>query len=77
MRIGTKIAIERITRRKALNTNGTLLANQFGKNETTISRWCSNSAQPSLEVLVRLLLFLMSAQKIYLCNYGKCFTTIY
>ncbi len=26
------------------------LAEKIGKNETTISRWCSNKAQPSLEV---------------------------
>lgn len=28
------------------------LAAQLGKNEATISRWCTNSSQPSLEELV-------------------------
>ena len=28
------------------------LATQLGKNETTISRWCTNDMQPSLETLV-------------------------
>ncbi|HEY4198092.1 MAG TPA: helix-turn-helix transcriptional regulator [Mucilaginibacter sp.] len=28
------------------------LALKLGKNETTVSRWCTNDAQPSLEMLV-------------------------
>lgn len=28
------------------------LAAQLGKNEATISKWCTNSAQPSLDDLV-------------------------
>lgn len=28
------------------------LAEELGKNETTVSRWCTNEAQPSLETLV-------------------------
>ena len=28
------------------------LAEQLGKNETTISRWCTNEIQPSVENLV-------------------------
>jgi len=28
------------------------LAAQLGKNEATISRWCTNSSQPTLEELV-------------------------
>lgn len=27
------------------------LAKELGKNETTISRWCTNEVQPSLETL--------------------------
>jgi DNA-binding XRE family transcriptional regulator len=27
------------------------LAEQLGKNETTVSRWCTNEVQPSLETL--------------------------
>jgi len=27
------------------------LAEQLGRNETTVSRWCTNEVQPSLETL--------------------------
>lgn len=27
------------------------LAEQLGKNETTVSRWCTNEVQPSLETM--------------------------
>ena len=30
---------------------GKWLAEQLGKNEATISRWCSNATQPSLELM--------------------------
>lgn len=33
---------------------GKWLAKQVGKNEATVSRWCSNTAQPSLEMLVKI-----------------------
>ena len=33
---------------------GKWLAGQLGKNEATISRWCSNTSQPSLEVLMKI-----------------------
>lgn len=33
---------------------GKWLAEQLGKNETTISRWCSNNSQPSLEILMKI-----------------------
>lgn len=29
------------------------LAEQMGKSENTISRWCSNKLQPSLDMLVK------------------------
>ena len=29
------------------------LANELGKNETTVSRWCSNDAQPIPEILCK------------------------
>lgn len=52
------IDIERINRLKVVlaekNRKGKWLAEQLGKNEATISRWCSNTAQPSLEMLVRI-----------------------
>ena len=30
---------------------GKWLAEQVGKNEATVSRWCSNKMQPSLDML--------------------------
>lgn len=49
---------ERINRLKVVlaekNKKGKWLAEQLGKNEATVSRWCSNTAQPSLEMLVRI-----------------------
>ncbi|MDE5643251.1 MAG: helix-turn-helix transcriptional regulator [Muribaculaceae bacterium] len=33
---------------------GKWLAEQVGKNEATISRWCSNKMQPSLDTLARI-----------------------
>lgn len=30
------------------------LAEQLGKNETTVSRWCTNEVQPSVETLVQI-----------------------
>lgn len=30
------------------------LAEQVGKNEATVSRWCSNKMQPSLDMLVKI-----------------------
>lgn len=50
--------IERINRLKVVlveqNRTGKWLAEQLGKNEATVSRWCSNAAQPSLELLVKI-----------------------
>ena len=33
---------------------GKWLAGQLGKNEATISRWCSNATQPSLDMLMKI-----------------------
>lgn len=30
------------------------LAEQLGKNPTTVSKWCTNKVQPSLEMMVRI-----------------------
>ena len=52
------VEIERINRLKVVlveqNRTGKWLAEQLGKNEATISRWCSNTSQPSLEMLVKI-----------------------
>ena len=49
---------DRINRIKVVlaekNKTGKWLAEQLQKNESTISRWCSNTSQPSLEVLTRI-----------------------
>jgi transcriptional regulator with XRE-family HTH domain len=33
---------------------GKWLAEALGKNEATISRWCSNAAQPSIETFIQI-----------------------
>ena len=49
---------ERINRIKVVlveqNRTGKWLAEQLQKNEANISRWCSNTSQPSLEMLVKI-----------------------
>ena len=50
--------VTRINRLKIVlaeqNKTGKWLAEQLGKHEATISRWCSNSSQPSLEMLLKI-----------------------
>lgn len=52
------MTIERINRIKVVlveqNKTGKWLAEQLQKNEATVSRWCSNTSQPSLEMLVKI-----------------------
>ena len=36
------------------NISGKCLAKKMNKNETTISRWCTNDVQPSLKMLVEI-----------------------
>ncbi|WP_321332541.1 helix-turn-helix transcriptional regulator [uncultured Bacteroides sp.] len=36
------------------NKTGKWLAEALGKNEATVSRWCTNEMQPSLETLVNI-----------------------
>ena len=36
------------------NLTSKWLAEQLGKNEATISRWCTNDVQPSIPVLSRI-----------------------
>lgn len=48
---------DRINRLKVVlveqNRTGKRLAEQLGKNEATVSRWCTKAAQPSLEMLIK------------------------
>ena len=49
---------DRINRIKVVlaeqNKTGKWLAEQLQKNEATVSRWCSNTSQPSLEMLMKI-----------------------
>jgi putative transcriptional regulator len=36
------------------NLTSKLLAEQLGKNEATISRWCTNDVQPSLPTIFKI-----------------------
>ena len=36
------------------NKTGKWLAKMLGKNESTVSRWCTNEVQPSLETLLQI-----------------------
>ncbi len=36
------------------NRTGKWLAEQLGKDPSTVSKWCSNSSQPPLEIVIRI-----------------------
>ncbi len=36
------------------NKTGKWLAEQLGKDPSTVSKWCSNSSQPQLDTVVRI-----------------------
>jgi transcriptional regulator with XRE-family HTH domain len=36
------------------NKTGKWLAEALGKNEASVSRWCTNEMQPSLETLIKI-----------------------
>ena len=40
------------------NTNNKVLASHLGKTESTVSRWCTNEVQPSVETLFEIAQFL-------------------
>ena len=40
------------------NTSSKDLANHLGKTESTVSRWCTNEVQPSVETLFEISKFL-------------------
>lgn len=50
--------MEQINRLKVVlveqQRTGKWLAETLGKNEATVSRWCTNESQPSLETLVEI-----------------------
>ncbi len=47
---------------------GKWLAEQVGKNEATVSRWCSNKMQPSLDTLVRISLLDIDVKDLIVSN---------
>lgn len=57
-KICTETKIARINRIKVVlveqNKTGKWLAEQLHRNEATVSRWCSNTYQPPLDVLVKI-----------------------
>ena len=52
------IRMEQINRLKIVlveqRRTGKWLAETLGKNEATVSRWCTNESQPSLETLLEI-----------------------
>ena len=36
------------------NKTGKWLAEQLGKDRSTVSKWCSNSSQPQLDTVIRI-----------------------
>lgn len=52
------MGIDKINRIKIVlveqGKTGKWLAEKLGRNEATISRWCSNTSQPSLEILMKI-----------------------
>lgn len=48
--------------------SGKWLAGQLGKNEATVSRWCSNASQPSLEMLMKIAAILNVDARILINN---------
>ena len=41
---------------------GKWLSGQLEKNEATVSRWCSNTSQPSLEMLMKIAILNVDAR---------------
>ena len=60
--IQENMGTEKINRLKIVlveqGKTGKWLAGQLGKNEATVSRWCSNTSQPSLEMLMKIAVIL-------------------
>lgn len=53
-----KIGMKEINRLKIIlaekNKTGKWLAEQLGKDPSTVSKWCSNSSQPQLDTVIRI-----------------------
>lgn len=53
------------------NKNNKELAKHLGKTETTVSRWCTNDIQPSIETLYEISKFLKVDIRELLVSTGK------
>lgn len=64
--------MKRINRLKVIlaeqGKTGKWLAQALGKNESTISRWCTNEVQPSIETLLAIAEVLKIDVKELLCS---------
>ena len=53
-----KIEMKEVNRLKIIlaekNKTGKWLAEQLGKDPSTVSKWCSNSSQPQLDTVIRI-----------------------
>lgn len=53
-----RIEMKEINRLKIIlaekNKTGKWLAEQLGKDPSTVSKWCSNSSQPQLDTVIRI-----------------------
>ena len=58
LRSGLRIEMKEINRLKIIltekNKTGKWLAEQLGKDPSTVSKWCSNSSQPQLDTVIRI-----------------------
>ena len=68
--------IKRINRLKPVlaeqGKTGKWLAHALGKNESTVSRWCTNEVQPSVETLLKIAETLKIDIKELLCSTQIC-----
>lgn len=53
-----RVAMKEVNRLKIIlaekNKTGKWLAEQLGKDPSTVSKWCSNSSQPQLDTVIRI-----------------------
>lgn len=50
------------------NLTSKWLAESLGKNEATISRWCTNDVQPTLSTLVKIAILLNVSPRELICE---------
>lgn len=74
--IAIVMQMKRINRLKIVlaeqDKTGKWLAHALGKNESTVSRWCTNEVQPSVETLLTIAETLKVDIKELLCSTQMC-----